>query len=120
MSKRIHEHAASRRSRGSLEQNCCWLPMRSRTRLGSFRSLANWAAPCNKTSRKRVARLVNMTSRSIRYFRKDRPEDVGLLLLPEESDLAAYKTRLEDSGYVVGDNPTVGRLLPNRPLRDSV
>ena len=61
-----------------------------------------------------------MPSRSIRYFRKDRPEQVGLLLLPKEAELATYETRLKDSGFVVADSPTAGSSAPIRPRKDTV
>ena len=72
--------------------------------LGSFRRLGIGPFAVTKRPRKWIARLFDITTRSIRYFRQDRPEDAGLLLIPKESELATYKTRLEDSGYVVADS----------------
>jgi len=42
---------------------------------------------------------------SIRYYRPGLREDAGLLIIANESEFAAYKARLEASGYVVLDNP---------------
>ena len=44
-------------------------------------------------------------SYSIRYYRLGQCEDAGLLIVANESELPAYRARLEASGYVVLDNP---------------
>ncbi len=41
---------------------------------------------------------------SIRYHRLGKREDAGLLILANESEYAAYKERLEASGYIL-DRP---------------
>jgi hypothetical protein len=41
---------------------------------------------------------------SIRYYRPGRREDAGLLIV-KRSEFAAYKARLESSGYVLLDDP---------------
>jgi hypothetical protein len=41
---------------------------------------------------------------SIRYHRPGRREDAGLLIA-KKTEFAAYKARLEASGYVVLDDP---------------
>ena len=46
---------------------------------------------------------------SIRYFRPGEREDAGLLIIANESEFAAYKARLEASGYVVLDAPATPR-----------
>ena len=42
---------------------------------------------------------------SIRYHRPGKREDAGLLILANEDEYAAYKARLEASGYIVLDRP---------------
>jgi hypothetical protein len=44
-------------------------------------------------------------TRSIRYYRPGLREDAGLLIIAKETEFAAYKARLEASGYVVLDDP---------------
>ncbi len=41
---------------------------------------------------------------SIRYYRPGKREDAGLLILANDSEYAAYKARLEASGYIL-DRP---------------
>ena len=41
---------------------------------------------------------------TIRYYRPGLPDDSGLLIA-KKTEFAAYKARLEASGYVVVDNP---------------
>ena len=50
---------------------------------------------------------------SIRYRRPGLSEDAGLIII-KKSEFAAYKARLEASGYVVLDDPLV------RPLEISI
>ena len=42
---------------------------------------------------------------SIRYFRPEKREDAGLLIIANESEFAIHKARLEASGFVVLDKP---------------
>lgn len=46
---------------------------------------------------------------SIRYFRPGRREDAGLIIA-KKTEFAAYKARLEASGYVVLDSPVAPPL----------
>lgn len=81
------------------------LPVTDRMRLRSFRSLAKFAAIVNNDPfAKRVARSVSDLTCSIRYYRPGRHEDAGLLIA-KKTERAAYKARLEASGYVVLDEP---------------
>ena len=54
---------------------------------------------------------------SIRYYRPGRREDAGLLIA-KKTEFAAYKARLEASGYVVLDDLTTPPLeiLAGKPL----
>jgi hypothetical protein len=53
---------------------------------------------------------------SIRYYRPGRHEDAGLLIA-KKSERAAYKARLEASGYVVLDQPaTLPEIFPEKSL----
>jgi hypothetical protein len=74
-------------------------------RLGSFRSLAEFAAfVTNDPYAKHMARSVSHLTCSIRYYRPGRREDAGLIIA-KKTERAAYKARLEASGYVVLDEP---------------
>jgi hypothetical protein len=54
---------------------------------------------------------------SIRYYRPGRREDAGLIIA-KKAEFAAYKARLEASGYVVLDDPAIPLLeiLPGKTL----
>jgi hypothetical protein len=79
--------------------------MTVRMRLRSFRRLANLTALVNNDAcAKRMARSVLDLTCSIRYYRPGRHEDAGLLIA-KKTERAAYKARLEASGYVVLDEP---------------
>jgi hypothetical protein len=87
-------------------------------RLGNFRGLANSAALGNKTSAKTHGDIGFQMTCSIRYCRRGRREDSGLLIIARETEFAAYKARLEASGYVVLDNlltPAVPSMNNGRP-----
>ena len=46
---------------------------------------------------------------SIRYYRPGRREDAGLIIA-KKTEFAAYKARLESSGYVVLEDPATPPL----------
>ena len=66
-----------------------------------------------------MAILAFIMTCSIRYYRRGRREDAGLLIIAKETEFAAYKARLEASGYVVLDNllftPPVPAMNNARP-----
>jgi hypothetical protein len=46
-----------------------------------------------------------MITYSMRYYRRGAPNDVGVLILANESEMAGHKSRLEAAGYVVLTDP---------------
>lgn len=60
---------------------------------------------------------------SIRYYRRGRCQHAGLLIIAKETEVAAYRTRLEASGYVVLDNlftPPVPAMNNARPEANGI
>ena len=53
---------------------------------------------------------------SIRYWRPGARGDAGFLIVTNESELPAYKARLEASGYIVLDAP-VKQPLEAMPVK---